>query len=323
MEGHKWECLTPREKLERQEFLARRKSGIGGSDVAAIMGLSKWKTPYDVWKDKTSDEIHDELNDILELASYLEDYTARKYAALKGYKVQRKNAEIVNADFPYLKGNIDREILLDGERGVGILECKALSTFNFRRLEMYGLPPEYICQIQHYFLCSNGRYHWAAFAILNRDNGKMLTFEVVPDLELMQEIKNICSDFWLNCVLANVPPSNTLNASEKAAAIPKFDGTISDLSGDSELAELISQRNENDSLVKEATALRDETDERIKEHLGDIEAAECGGARIYYRSSSRTSLDSARLKKEKPEIYNEYSKTTEGARSLRFYKLEA
>ena len=109
----------------------------------------------------------------------------------------------------------------------------------------------------------------------------------------------------------------------KAAVIPKFDGTISDLSGDSELAELISQRNENDSLVKEATALRDETDERIKDHLGDIEAAECGGARIYYRASSRTSLDSTRLKKEKPEIYNAYTKTTEGARSLRFYKLGA
>ena len=59
------------------------------------------------------------------------------------------------------------------------------------------------------------------------------------------------------------------------------------------------------------------------EHLGDIEAAECRGARMYYKSSVRTSIDSTRLKKEKPEIYKEFSKTSETARTLKFYKLEA
>ena len=306
--------------LTREEFLARRKSGIGGSDVAAIMGVSKYRTPYDVWRDKTTDEIKDEPNDILELASYLEDYTARKYAALKGLKVQRKNAEIVNAEYAFLKGNIDREILLDGERGVGILECKALSTFNFRRVEMYGLPPDYLLQIQHYFLCSNGRYTWSAFAVLNRDNGKLLTFEVMPDPGLMMEIKVVCADFWTNCVLANIPPADNPDTG-KPPVVPKFDGKISDLNADNELADLIAQRAENDALVREATELRDETDARIKEHLGDIEAAECAGSRIYYRGSTRTSLDSTRLQKEQPEIYAKYSKSTESARNLRFYKM--
>ena len=304
----------------KEAFLARRKCGIGGSDVAAILGLSKWKTAYDVWKDKTTDEVKDVSNDILELSSYLEEYTAQKYAALKGCKVQRKNAQLVHAEYPFLIGNIDREILLDHERGVGILECKALGTFSFRRVEQYGLPPEYLCQIQHYFLVSNGRYRWAAFAILNRDNGKLLTFEIEPDTEMQNQIKTACVGFWQNCVLANVEPVNELNA-EKEIVLPKYNGTISDLSGDDELKQLLSERAENESMLKEAKELCDNVDNRIKDHLGEVEAAECGGFRVYYRGSSRTSLDSTRLKKEQPEIYTKYSKTTETARSLKIYAL--
>lgn len=306
--------------MTRDEFLRRRKTGIGGSDVAAIMGFSKFRTPYDVWKDKTTEEVNEQQSDVLELASFLEEYTAQKYANLKGCKVQRKNSLLIHGEFDFLIGNIDREILLDHERGVGILECKALSTFNFRRVEQYGLPEDYICQIQHYFLTSNGRYKWAAFGILNRDNGKMLTFEVFPDLELMNTIKDVGVQFWNECVLKNIPPANQIE--HKEVTIPKFDGTISDLTGDNDLKALLSERAENEKIYKEAKSLLEDTDCRIKDHLGEVEAADCGGFRLYYRGSSRTSIDSTRLKKEKPEIYKEYSKTSECARSLKIYERE-
>ena len=39
--------------IDRIAFLEARKAGIGGSDIGAIMGLSKWKSPVDVWLDKT------------------------------------------------------------------------------------------------------------------------------------------------------------------------------------------------------------------------------------------------------------------------------
>ena len=40
--------MTP----SREEFLARRKQGIGGSDIAAVCGLSPWRSPLDVYYDK-------------------------------------------------------------------------------------------------------------------------------------------------------------------------------------------------------------------------------------------------------------------------------
>lgn len=309
--------------MTREEFLLRRKTGIGGSDVAAVMGYSKYRNAYDVWLDKTSDDVDLEPNDILDLASYLEEYTAQKYAAITGHKVRRLTKELIHAEYPFLKSNIDREICLD-ERGVGILECKALSTFNFKKVEMYGLPNDYVAQIQHQFLTGNGVYKWGAFAILNRDNGKLLTFEMLPDVEFQKEIIRICVPYWTECVEKRIQPViDHAQSDKKELSVPKYDGTITDLTADETLNTLAAQRIDNAALVEEAKALLAQTDAAIMEHLGDLEAVECAGARMYFRSTKRTTIDSIRLKKEKPEIYREFSKVSESARSLKFYKLEA
>lgn len=307
--------------LDRAEFLQRRKSGIGGSDVAAVMGVSKYRTPVDIWRDKISDEINLESNDILDLASYLEEYTAQRYAAVTGHKVRRLTKELIHKDFPFLKSNIDREICLD-KRGVGILECKALSNFNFRKVEMYGLPDDYTAQIQHQFLTGNGVYKWGAFAIINRDNGKLLTFEILPDLEFHKEIIRICVPFWTECVEKRIQPVADMAEMGKVSIAPAYTGAVVDLTGDAELNELTAQRIENAALVDEAKALLQQTDALIAEKLADYEAVECKGARIYYKSSIRTTIDSTRLKKERPEIYKEFSKTSETSRSLKFYQLD-
>lgn len=306
--------------IDREEFLKRRKSGIGGSDIAAIMGLSKFRTPEQVWLDKISDEINEEQNDVLELASYLEEYAAQKYSKVTGYKVRRRNRELVHKDYPFLKGNIDREILGD-PRGVGILEIKALSTYNFRNVKMHGLPADYICQIQDYFLCGNGVYKWGAFAILNRDSGELLTFEVAPDAEFHEEIIRVCLPFWTECVEKRIPPMPAATESGKVSVAPAYSGVIADLTDDTELNQLVIQRKENAELLDEAKTLLAQTDAMIAEKLIDYEAVECRGARIYYKSSTRTSIDSTRLKKERPEIYKEFCKTTETARSLKFYAI--
>jgi predicted phage-related endonuclease len=93
------------------------------------------------------------------------------------------------------------------------------------------------------------------------------------------------------------------------------------MTDDSELNSLVIQRKENAALVDEAKALLAQTDNMIADKLADYEAVECRGARIYYKSSSRTSIDTVRLKKEKPEIYKEFCRTTETARSLKFYAI--
>lgn len=46
--------LVETDGLSREEWLRYRKQGIGGSDVAAILGISKWNSAISLWLNKTN-----------------------------------------------------------------------------------------------------------------------------------------------------------------------------------------------------------------------------------------------------------------------------
>lgn len=45
--------MIPNADTERQRWLESRRHSIGGSDVAAILGFSRWSSPFSVWLEKT------------------------------------------------------------------------------------------------------------------------------------------------------------------------------------------------------------------------------------------------------------------------------
>ena len=73
---------------ERIEWLKARQTGIGGSDVAAILGLSKWKTPLDVYNDKIADTPSEESNPSIEWGNRLEPVIRQKYSDVTGLSVK-------------------------------------------------------------------------------------------------------------------------------------------------------------------------------------------------------------------------------------------
>ena len=66
--------------LSREDWLAQRKKGIGGSDVSSIMGLNKYKSALELYLDKTGQlPEDDEENIAAELGLELEDFLAKKF----------------------------------------------------------------------------------------------------------------------------------------------------------------------------------------------------------------------------------------------------
>lgn len=97
----------------RDAWLAARRSGIGGSDIAAICGLSPYQTPYDVWLDKLGQgEEVDPNSPGIYWGTVLEDVVAREYAQRTGAKVQRVNTMMRHpeADFALAKINRYRNV---------------------------------------------------------------------------------------------------------------------------------------------------------------------------------------------------------------------
>ena len=136
---------------ERNSWLAERKQGIGGSEAAAIMGLSPWATPTTIWLDKTGRAAPKEETEAMRIGTALEDFVARRYCQETGRTVQRFN-KMVHVDV--LLGNFDRLVVMDGAKVAShmgevrtnlLLECKT-STREWED----GVPLYYQTQVQHY-----------------------------------------------------------------------------------------------------------------------------------------------------------------------------
>jgi putative phage-type endonuclease len=190
--------------VSRSEFLARRKSGIGGSDVAAVLGVSKWKTPFELYKDKTTDIIDVEESDILHFGNILEQVVANEFSRRNNVKVQKRNSLYRHSEHPELIANIDRYVV-----GGAILECKTCSAWAQGKFGKAGdeIPDEYQLQIQHYMYVTGIREAYLAVLI---GGNEYRQFEIPYHSGLAEHAAGECVNFWQNHVLKNVPPPPTV-----------------------------------------------------------------------------------------------------------------
>ena len=106
--------------MSREDWLTERRKSLGGSDVAGILGLNEYSSPYSVYADKLGLLPEKEDTEAMRIGRDLEDYVASRFTEKTGKKVRRENSIIRNPDYPYLHANVDRVVV--GENAV--LECK-------------------------------------------------------------------------------------------------------------------------------------------------------------------------------------------------------
>lgn len=248
--------------MERQAFLERRKSGIGGSDVAAVLGVSKWKTPYQLWLDKTSDKVEEKESDLLHFGSVLEQVIADEYARRNNVKVLRRNQMYRHAEHPELIANIDRYVV-----GGKILECKTCNAFASAKFGEGGdeVPDEYLLQVQHYMHVTG--YHSADLAVLIGGN-EYRQFSLKYDADLAHYAADKCVDFWRAYVLPQVPPPATANDDLASYYDAKAGASIT---ATAEIAGLLEEYKRIKAVEKDAKADLDAIATKIKLFAGENE----------------------------------------------------
>lgn len=100
---------------------------IGGSDVAAVFGVSPWVTPLELWMVKKGRIKNPaKLNENqLEMGHFLEPIAAHFYEKRTGNRVTDDTYMYQHADFPYALADIDRRFTRASDGAAGILECKS------------------------------------------------------------------------------------------------------------------------------------------------------------------------------------------------------
>lgn len=299
--------------MSQVDWLKLRQNGIGGSDVPAILGLSKYKTPLDVYNEKTADiPIQKDETPRMRAGKKLEATIAEWWSEEYGFRVQHDNKVRFHKDVPFFLANIDRLILSTGhERGTGILECKNTNGWAFKTWQDDGLPTDFFAQVQHYFNVLG--HSWGAVAVLV-DGWDLKSIDIQPDQEFIRMMTGRLIDFWKNHVEKRIPPPPSTNEEVKEL-YPRADaGKI--IEATQETAELVRIRMELRNKASETTTKLEEVEARIKATMGDAEILQYAGEKLATWKNDKPSL---RFNKdlfagENPELYKKYCAEVPGAR---------
>jgi len=179
-----------------------RSKGVGGSDIAPIMGLSPWKTSHELWLEKTGAVEPEKLDtQFVHFGNVLEQIVADEFATRNDFKVRKQNKTFTHKEYPQLLANIDRSV--DGEKA--ILECKTSSAWkmgDWGEEMTEDVPDYYRVQVEHYMNVKG--YEIAYLAVLIGGN-TFRTYFFERDPELSEMIQDAAIDFW-DMVINNTPP---------------------------------------------------------------------------------------------------------------------
>ena len=211
--------------ISKEAFLERRRSGIGGSDIAAIIGISPWKTPRDIYLAKKGLAEPVEETDAMYWGTTLEDVVAKEYAKRTGRKIERCSVQFEHPEFPFLVGNLDRVVYdAPGKRPVvggrllssRILECKTASQYSAGEWGEAGtqdIPEHYKCQVQWYLGIAGAKVCDVAVLIGNRD---FRIYEITRNEQVISYLFQEGVKFWRDYIETDtMPPAKTLEDVER------------------------------------------------------------------------------------------------------------
>ncbi len=283
---------------------------IGSSDMAAILGLDSYRSPYDVWLDKTG-KLEDSDSDAplvmaMTMGIHLEvgvlDWAEDDLGPI------RRNQYRANAAF-HLGSNIDAILLETGEpveaKTAGLLGPLVAGWGDDRTDQV---PDQVVVQAHVHILClDNGATVGGCHvpALLGGRGFQM--FHVWRSEDLCDVIAERAVEFWEGHVLKDIPPDDSLPTLDVAKRIRRTAGKVIPI--DPALIVVMKAATE---ARKAAGATEERAKARVLATLGDAEAgsgdAETGSVTNY--SQTRRSLDGTRLKAERPEIAAEYMRET-------------
>lgn len=248
----------------------QRNKGVGGSDVAAIMGISPWKSPLEIWLEKTGMATAPDLSgrESVAMGNELEGDVIQMYKRRHpGCRARRVNAVLVSNARPWAQASLDG-ITYDPELGWGVLEIKTGS----RDSEWTdGVPLHYLTQVTHYLAVTG--YEFADVAALIGDHGLHYhEFRVMRDEEDLQAVVEAVDEFWADCVeKGQMPPYVSALPSEGKALYEIYKRSDQEMKpSDAErtdwLAEQVSEINEQ---AQRDRARKNECTNELKRLIGD------------------------------------------------------
>lgn len=286
------------------EQRAARRLGLGGSDAAAACGLSKWKTPVQLWEEKTGISEEEDIGgkEFVQWGILLEDVIAREWSRRSGRDVRRSNKTHQDKEYPFMLANIDRDIVHVREG----LEVKTANAFVAHEWGDDGtdeVPLYYLISGAHYMRVMN--YDAWNFAVLLGGN-ELRSYRIERDEKIETDLIGLESAFW-GCVETNTPPDpitidDLLRLHPNATGAKKADEAIA-----LKVAEMGRVKDQKKELKEREEQLKFD----IAAYLGDasdlIDPHDDSITIATYRNRKVTKFDKKGMAEDHPSLVEEYT----------------
>ena len=295
-----------RKGMSHEEWLARRRQTIGGSDAGALLGLSEYNSPYALWCEKTGKITPEDISDkeAVRLGNDLEDYVAARFMEKTGKKVRKDNHIICNSDYPFAHANIDRAVV--GENAG--LECKTTSSWEVLQQCRDGkYPAAWYAQMTHYMMVTGAERWYLGVLVLGKG---FFDFTLERNQAEIDALASAESAF-LAQVETNTPPAlDGTEATQEAVKTlyrESAPGQAIDLAAVSSNITVYVSLGER---IKELEAERSRHQAEIMAYMAQSEKGRCGDISVSWKTQTRNTFDRAAFEAVNGPIPAAFFKTT-------------
>ncbi|UEP28010.1 YqaJ viral recombinase family protein [Burkholderia sp. B21-007] len=308
--------LVKTQELSRDDWLAVRRTGIGGSDAAAAIGLNPYMSPLELWLVKTgrADGLPrpdpDDTTSPTYWGTLLEPIVAASYTKQTGNRVRRVNAVLRHPTIPWMLANLDREIV--GARDAQILECKTAGEFG-ARLWRDGVPEYVQIQVQHQLAVTGKTAAHVAVLLCGQ---ALEVHRIERDDALIGRLVELEARFWQFVESDTPPPADGSESADRALRhlYPGHGGTV-DFTDERHLssafADLVAVRAE----IEARLAIEARLKQTIQQAMGEATRAVFETGEVSFkRSRGSSAVDLKRLLADHPQFETQYATSKPGSR---------
>lgn len=286
---------------------------LGGSDIAAVLGISPWRTPLDLWKDKTTPRVEGPAKKVLSRGVRWESVVAEML--VESLRDQGREVEIVasnlryrDPEHPFMAAEIDFELRLDGAAEITNCELKTVHPFKMREWGDSGsddLPVHYTAQVMH-GLGVTRRSSGMLAALFGAD--ELRTYPVAADAETIAGMRAQAVRFWHDHVLAGLPPDPKTMADLAHLFAKEAEGPP--LLADEDLAAKVLRMRALQAEIKARESEADALEFEVKRAMRTCSELVMpnGKTAAEWKERSGSFLDETALKEAHPKVAREFTR---------------
>lgn len=289
-------------------WLKQRARGIGGSDVAAIMGISKYKSAYALYMEKVGKIKPADLSDnqAVKWGTTLEPIVGEEYKKNHPKReVRRVNAVLRSIKRPWAQASLDYEVK-DEKLGWGVLEIKTAGVFSAPDWED-GIPAYYKTQIAHYLSITERPFADVAVLIGGQEYRE---YRYTRDVIFEEKLNQAVDDFYARYIKGEEVPPITSKESDTASVLkanePHADDIIEYKDDITPFQALVSARDRRDKATEDYKQAANE----IRKIIGDKKGVHTPLGKFTWIRMHAKKFDMKRFTEEHKELKEQYTEET-------------